>query len=829
MSNQIHHNKWHGFNHHTQPTIGFPDSSTDPIASLEYPFKGIFYNFLNLEGLTVKSVTITSTGSGYSATPTLRLIGRNPNSKIIRQGTFRANINTGLKTITSVDVLDGGQWTGSVTLTAIPTLGDTIIRSALFALSSIPYTVNTNSFDWWFYSTLTKNYSADWSLWNNVKTTTIYNSAFWELGYNGYTNLIANSSNFNSVFTSTNSLSAMHLYDGTGGTGWHIALSSITHRLNTSAINTRQKVAVPVKLFDSNLTLAWNTTAQTVFYNVTGNYALTARDISEAKKGGKYTMWLYIDRCPQEKSNVIFDPNDYTISVKTKDNVYQSHDNVLTLSARHITRIDFVYDGQKMLGKATDYFIDLPTTYDTYYRGTGIIFYDSRFRKRNPIQVNGLEDPKEYIAQGTGTIINKLDLTEVPASNSLYIPGTGIKMRFLGADQQYFSFNLFNAVWPTSLNITKFPVLTSSFDRVIGLSGGSWLDSNYGYNLLATPVSADTPPEILEKFKEPNYILGPSNLITLKQCTSTYTIEIYSGKDRFIDSVVLNGVSKDKVPIIYGGQRQPFNFLNEETATLSYERVQEDQDIEVTFNSQPAISIPGCILWFSSMDDTLFNENTINVDKWYNNANYPYFFKQDNTLNRPPLNIDGSLRGVYLNNNNFLTLNTSLTSLSSNNGLLLSKPFSTVFVVDFNSFPSTSILWWLGNFSYNGYGLVMRDDKLYTRPGTTDRELVDGTSFEPGKKYVITTIFDGVYERIFINNRVVSKQSRRKIYRKPNSSVTSNYSDLSLTLGRDPIVDDKFSNLKLYDFILFEKALTVSEINRINLFYVQRINGYKSV
>lgn len=37
------HSKFHSFAHHSEPTIGFPDSATDPIASQSKPFKGDFY------------------------------------------------------------------------------------------------------------------------------------------------------------------------------------------------------------------------------------------------------------------------------------------------------------------------------------------------------------------------------------------------------------------------------------------------------------------------------------------------------------------------------------------------------------------------------------------------------------------------------------------------------------------------------------------------------------------------------------------------------------------------------------------------------------------
>ena len=36
------HSKYHNKNHHTEPTAGYPDSASDPIASTENPFKGDF-------------------------------------------------------------------------------------------------------------------------------------------------------------------------------------------------------------------------------------------------------------------------------------------------------------------------------------------------------------------------------------------------------------------------------------------------------------------------------------------------------------------------------------------------------------------------------------------------------------------------------------------------------------------------------------------------------------------------------------------------------------------------------------------------------------------
>jgi hypothetical protein len=44
MSVFIFHNKFHRSNHHTIAMSGFPDSASDPIASLEFPYLGIFHN-----------------------------------------------------------------------------------------------------------------------------------------------------------------------------------------------------------------------------------------------------------------------------------------------------------------------------------------------------------------------------------------------------------------------------------------------------------------------------------------------------------------------------------------------------------------------------------------------------------------------------------------------------------------------------------------------------------------------------------------------------------------------------------------------------------------
>lgn len=73
MSNLQFHNKFHRTNHHTVSSQAFPDSATDPIASQDQPFIGIFYNtftdnfanFVNSNSIEWKTL-YTSTNT-YSA------------------------------------------------------------------------------------------------------------------------------------------------------------------------------------------------------------------------------------------------------------------------------------------------------------------------------------------------------------------------------------------------------------------------------------------------------------------------------------------------------------------------------------------------------------------------------------------------------------------------------------------------------------------------------------------------------------------------------------------------------------------------------------------
>lgn len=83
MSNIQFHNKLHRANHFTVSAVGFPDSATDPIASQDQPFIGIFYNSIS-SGITGSSVewqsnytTTKSFSADWSLYPSVSTIVKN--------------------------------------------------------------------------------------------------------------------------------------------------------------------------------------------------------------------------------------------------------------------------------------------------------------------------------------------------------------------------------------------------------------------------------------------------------------------------------------------------------------------------------------------------------------------------------------------------------------------------------------------------------------------------------------------------------------------------------------------------------------------------------
>lgn len=562
MGNELVHNKWHAFNHFTVPMQGFPDSGTDPIASSNYPFMGVFHNALS------------SSPSG------------NPRA-------FGASDSVG----------------------------------------------------WWHYSSTTKAHSGWWELYPTTTYTTALLSSNWDLGFVGYATLTANSGAYDSYYNSTLNLSASEQYEvvggvnGPGGVGWHIALSATTHRLNEAQTNTLQKVALPVKLMESAGSVVWDLSAQTVYVQLTGNYSLSANAVQNLKKGGKYTMWAYIDRCPESNMNLIFDKDYYNIAVKTLsgEDYFYSLTNVVRLSSSSITRIDFTCDGEKMLGKATQYSIWVPTEKDLYFRGLGLRMVGPTGRNKSPVYVNtsiigGLAQigipaeiggPGEWLVGGNGINIIENYFSNYTSTSSIYVDGpplSGIKMRFLNANTQFCNFVVYNATWASTKQLNYSRSLTGSFDRIVGTLSGKADFKNplFADNLICSPGSETITNTIQElAFPTPPYELTQSNIKEVAVCTSAYDIEIYSGKDRDIDAVLINGREIDIAPVRLNGMDQPYNFLNERTCAIKFVRYQEDNTVEAFFKPQLPVLYPNNVLWFNSLDSSLINSEVGPIMDFY--------------------------------------------------------------------------------------------------------------------------------------------------------------------------------------------------------------------
>lgn len=877
MSNALFHNKWHGFNHYTLPVPGFPDSGTDPIASLEYPFRGTFYNSLEGDfGNTVKEITITDAGSGYSHPPSI-LLNPLPGGNILYQPTLSIGINSETKQISSIDVIEGGRYFSPVNLLIIPFLGDIgyIKRTLKLALSGDKFKLNSDSYGWWYYSSLTQTFSSEWELYPSVLSTTLEYSGFWYEGYLGYLNQYELSAKWESTFIQTSGLSGEDKYDFKGGTGWHIALSSITHRLNVpDQIDIAQKVAVPVRLYeDSDYTVVWKTSAQTVYYNLTGNYTLTATDVFDARKGGKYKMWLYVDACPEEKMNFVFDKEKYNITVKGWDEInetwFDTLNNVLLLSANSITRIDFVYDGYKMLGRATRYRVFLDQTDDLYFMGTGLRFVDPlrTNRIKNPVFISNqdpiygnsfLNIPIEDDTNRTGIFIDDYyeNFPDNPdptlrsnfdANSSFYIAGSGIFMRYLGANNNYFSFNSYGANFQSESTLTKFRELTSSFDRItLTLSGGNWTDPVYAENLVTTPDVSILSPTMSAALPQPPYLITSSNIRTVAKCTSSFTVEIYSGKDRDISNIFVNQVNAPITPIVIDGMRQTYNFNNERTCLLSYERIQQDFTIDVYFVRQVPNTISQNLLSFNSMNQYSLKSQGSLLTTWENGVvTNNIKLEQLNTSFAPTIVTDRALRHIKFENNKFLTSNLPVTALSSNN-INYFNSFTTFTVFKTDVFPISSVIWWLGDFTgtteQKGYGLVLsasNNNSLtarlftvsnYESMGKIRNSLRDVTTIEAGKTYVVCTNYDPLKkgkfrQEIYVNNRFSVYQRNLGIASKFNEPLTN----LNLVFGKNPNNNTGYSNVKIYDFYLFNKSLSREEIIRMNRFLIEKINGYTLV
>lgn len=720
----------------------------------------------------------------------------------------------------------------------------------------------SNSANWYFYYSLTHSNSADWEKYITTRNTLTTNQPSWDLGFNAYSFYFANSSKYSNVYTITNSTSSEALWNSSIYTGWQIALSSIALRTDRVGINTEQKVAVPVRLYEnSNRIITWNLSAQTVYYNVTGNYVLSASNLINPKLGGKYTFWAYVDKCPESNANIVFDKKDYHILVNTPYNSFISSNNVITLSASSITRIDFVYNGEKMLGKATQYNIYPFTTDDLYFKGAGIGFTDPLNRNRNvsPVYIDSINPStgRSFTSNpnADGIIIVSPYSSQFTETSSLYIPGPGIRMRFLQAQRQYISFILYNAQFPSESETTKYKALTSSFDRVIGYlsGGGDWKDKRYAENLFASPDSSTlTNLAISAAFPQPPYEFSADTIKTAIACTSTFTFDIFTGKDRDISQILINGVNSQIFPTVVNGMFQTYNFNNERTATYTITKIQSDFDLEIIFSPQTPILIPNNLLWLSPMNGVTLQTYSGNnrLQKLNSNTTRDFysFVTPEGSTNAPSVITDRAVRFLSgFSDRRYSMLSTPLTTLSSSNSILFNGFTSfTVFRTNNNTFNSlSSIIWWMGDFisggtNIGGIGLALSGNKLNTMGNFDTIELREKFRRDnvvrllPNRTYVVCLghngLGSGLNLNLFVNNVRSSFQNRLfGTLVKP-----TNY---NLTLGKNPNFGINTTNknliglsdIEFLDFLLFDRTLTNSEISRMNSYLIEKYTGYVEV
>jgi hypothetical protein len=904
MGNFLYHNKWHRFNHHTVPTSGFPDSAIDPIASFEFPFKGIFFNkiyrpvfynsvyYPNLGRETVR-INIDNVGSGYTVTPSLSLQEAQDEQgnvgKVIRQPTFVVQRNATTNSISGVVVLNRGIFYQPVVLYLNKNLGGPITETALVSLVDREISNDSDSLGWGIYSSLVATYSGEWELYPSVRATVSgirVNNTWpvnwglrfyhenWNSGFVGYTYWFRNSIFIDSTYNTVQQFSAENVwplstegrFPPPSGRGWHIALSAITWKTNISSVNTRQKVAVPVELAETGLkTVNWNVSAaQTAYFSLTGNYTLTADKVFNARKGGKYTMWISLDYCKEVEMNFVFNPRTYVIHTRKplildKGTVseryaltdgpdsYQDNNNVVRLSANNITRIDFVFDGTRMLGKATHYKSILPTEDDTYYQGIGNTL------DPNPAYVNGLGEPYDHIVNGPG-------ISMIPFSNTftsvsaLYVGGSGVFINYFSSIYQLFNFTLNGAAWQPETSLLSNRALTSSFDRAFGnLSGGDYNLRAFSSNLFATPAKSTAPDIMLSSYPNPPYVFTKLRSVEIPTCLSTIKVSIFSGKDRDIKRISLNSLPYPVLGPLLSGYEQKYNTDNERQSEITLNRIQNNFNFVVFYEKQEPLKGVTPIIWFDSIDRHVVATTTgRSVSSIISKPNRGLFLTQSNSTLQPILSattITPSIefRGPNLvrRSTNIMTTNTGLTSLSSPSSINQNniKNFTQFTVVEPLSVVSGSnqIIWWLGDYSSNiGYGAAMVGNKVGVgnfRGGSSPYTVVISTyTVENNKPFVITSSVGNAggaggsstpaarRHSAFINGRRISNIEPGVNGFSVNVGLTSS----KFSMGG---VGDYFSSLsansgsfRLLANLIYEGELSLPKIAAINTHLINKFN-----
>jgi hypothetical protein len=780
MGNFLYHNKWHSYNHHTVPTLEYPDSAIDPIASQTYPFKGIFFNYFPLS--SVNGIFVSGEKS--------------------------------------------------------------------------------DSYGWWSYFNLTLSFSSDWGLWSSVRNTAsgfVVNNAYnntlryyfqnWNNGYTGFTYWRGFSGKLNDAYLWTLAVSAERIWplstegrsNPVSGLGWHIALSGITWRTNVSAVNTRQKNFGPVaELFaNSDGTLFWDvSTAQTAFFLLSENKTITATKLFNVYKGGKYTLWAKLDFCPEPEMNLHFDYNTYRIQVvkyPRKDS-YTDNTEVVRLSANNITRIDFVYDGKYMLGKATHYKIYLPTSEDLYFQGLGNTLSPS------PYYVSGLAEPKSYINPGPGVVTIPFS-TSFTSVSSIYIAGSGVNINYFGKDNVFFIFNLQGARWQTPNTLAATRSLTSSFDRVFGnLSGGSYEDPRYAANLFGTPSKPSAPDLMLQAYPNPPYNFANYKLIPIPLCLSSIKVEVKSAKDRDIRRITVNtGTGAINGPIV-GGLEQKYNFLNERQAVLNFERVQTNILFTIFYEKQAPIRGGDPLIWLDPIDNYTVTIASNKIQTILSKPNPSYFFTQSNASFRPWEGLTSVSRSLFFQSSagqtTSMELNQQLLPLSVPGGGIQDLTIFTVVEPAQIQADSEWIVWWLGNYRYGaggsaGYGLVLSGDRFAlgglnpTTPGLPKlTNTVTSYTLTRDKKVLITMTLQGQPSNpnrlkrgtVFINGtRLAGNQITGPF------NISTALSSYQFNLGTAPFANT-FATNKLHALLVYPGVLTPGRLATINNYLINKFS-----
>jgi len=688
-------------------------------------------------------------------------------------------------------------------------------------------------------------------------TISLYAYERWNSGYEGYLFWNGLSSTMVDSYSTGITLSGENVwplstegrFPPISGQGWHIALSGITWKTNTSAVNIRQKQFGPPLQLKPNQdgTLFWDvSTGQTAYLNLTQDITLTATKVFNVNKGGKYTLWVSLDYCPLPGMNIYFSPDTYRIEVVKypRSNSFISNSNVISLSANNITKIDFVYDGTLMLGKATHYKIFLPTTDDLYFEGLG------NSLRPNPYYVNGIREPNSYIIPGQGLKIEPFSNTFTSVS-AIYIAGSGVNISYFGQGTNFFNFSLIGPSWLTVDTLSNTRELTSSFDRVFGnLSGSNDLDSynslEFASDLFATPSLITAPSIMLEAYPNPPYNFTKFNLIPVPTCLSSLKVDFRSAKDRDIKRITINKLSVPLTPpALPSGKVQRYNFTNERQVQMAFERVQTNERFEVFFERQAPIKGAPPILWLDPMDQYTVDSNNYIIEKIKSKPDSTWEVYEDNELSRPLLCETDVLRSAYFiisgDRASKMSINRPLTSLKIENPLRNDVSDFTTFtvvepvsVVPGREFP----VWWLGDFRTNrGYGVVLSGNKICYGSVTTSsltnvqkyRNILLNFPIQENKPFILTNVLAGGSTKrstVYLNGRRLTLQ--------PGTNPTNvlSLTSFDLTFG---VINESgvpvYGVFKLHSFILYNSALSPARINAINSYLIDKFyinEGYGS-